>query len=210
MNYIEKYSAAIGYVVTDIEVMNENAPVYCVDIAGHAMLNDYKSKSIFLFESGKLVNSLKAIDCIDDVSIRKVFPSKVLLNVSYKTPVAVWNDLGKFYFITKDGKAINITQHDGLDKFIFISGMGAAKHIPELINFISNNQEVYAKIDKAIWVSDRRWDVIFTTGAKILLPEENPSVAWNKFVLLQKEHPDFVDWKFKVVDFRVQSKIYVR
>lgn len=210
MNYIEKYSAAIGYVVRDIEVTNENAPVYCLDIAGHAMLNDYKSKSIFLFESDKLIDSIKAIDCVDVVSIRKVFPSKILLNVSYKIPVAVWNDLGKFYFITEDGNPINITQHNGLDKFIFISGMGAPKHIPELISFISNDQEVYEKVDKAIWVSDRRWDVIFATGARILLPEENPSTAWNKFVSLQKGHPDFVDWKFKVVDFRVPNKIYVR
>lgn len=208
VNYIEQYSAKAGYVVNDIEIVHENSSEYCVDPTD--LIQSYKSKSIFLTSSEELISEVEKIDCIDQISVRKVFPSKLLVQVNYKMPVAIWNERGKFYFVTGEGIKLNIAQSANLEKFIFITGEHAPANVPSLIKFVSIDPSVYEKIDKAVWVGNRRWDIVFSNGAKVLLPEENPEAAWNKFVGLQKDHSDFVDWKFKSVDFRVPNKVYVR
>jgi len=207
---VADYSEKFGYVIKEIAVENENPSEYCIKLDEQNLLSKYKERSIVLFSTYDLREALEKVDCIDKVTIRKIFPSKIQLSVSCKTPAAIWQDGKTFYFITKAGEPMKIRNDTNLSKFILITGNNAPEHAVSLLKFTSMDKELYSKISTAIWIGDRRWNILFDNGTKLMLPEDRPKIAWTKFIQLQQSHAAFKDWKHKVVDLRIADKIYAK
>ena len=105
---------------------------------------------------------------------------------------------------------MEIRDNKNISNFILITGSKDLGKIRDLIEFLSDDAELFTKISKAAWIGNRRWDVIFNDGVKLMLPEDSPAKAWNKFKELQLTHEDFKDGKYKTLDFRITKKIYAR
>jgi cell division protein FtsQ len=208
LTYVDKASSHVCYVVQDIEIRNQNSSEYCIDLTNEGILKDYYGQSLFTVSLQNLAAEVGGIDCVDTVQVRKVFPSGIQVMVSYQEPIAIWLDKREFRFVTRDGNLMRILSDKGLNKFVLIIGSDAPSHVPALIKFLSQSSELYSKIERAVWIGGRRWDVIFQDGCRVMLPEDQPELAWNKFVNLQRDHPDFAPGKYKTIDLRVAGKIY--
>jgi cell division protein FtsQ len=208
LGYVDKASANVGCVVKDIAVHNKNSAEHCLDLSHIEALRGYYGRSMFTVSIQNLAENLRSIDCISNVESRKVFPSSVQVMVSYQEPIAIWRDKKEFHFVTSEGNLMRILNDSGLNSFVMILGDDAPRNVPALMKFMSQDQELYSNIDKAAWIGNRRWDVIFRDGRRVKLPEDNPEIAWNKFVNLQRDHPDFAPGKYKTIDFRVAGKVY--
>ena len=103
---------------------------------------------------------------------------------------------------------MEIRDNKNISNFILITGSKNLYGIRDLIEFLSNDNDLFTKISKAAWIGDRRWDIIFNDGTKLMLPEDSPSIAWDKFKVLQQNNDDFKSWKYKILDFRIPNKIY--
>lgn len=207
---VESYSEKFGYVVKEVEVQSKNSSEYCIKLNEQNLLLKYKQRSTILFSANDLKEEIDSIDCVDKISIRKIFPFKIKLVVSYKVPMAIWQADKMFYFITTSGDVIKIRNNKNLSQFVLITGSGAHDRAMSLIKFLSEDKEIFSKISTAAWIGDRRWNIKFNNGTKLMLPENSPKEAWDKFVKLQQTHKDFKRWKYKTVDFRVINKIYAQ
>ena len=207
---IDRYSVKFGYVIKEIEIQKENSSEYCVNLDEQSFLTKYRNLSTILFSAHELKKEIEAIGCVDAIDVRKIFPFKIKLTISHKVPAAIWQNGKTFYFITMKGEVMKIRSNKNLSRLVLITGCSDPEYVTLLLKFISKDKEVYSKISTAVWIGKRRWNIIFNNGTKLMLPEELPEDAWTKFIKLQKTHADFKNLKYKIVDFRVTSKIYVR
>jgi cell division protein FtsQ len=207
---VQSYSENFGYVIKDIEIHNENSSDYCIQLNPEDLLSKYKGSSIILFSAHDLKSDIEKIDCIDKINVRKTISSKAILEVSHKVPIAIWQYEKIFYFVTKSGDVMEIRNDKNLSKFILITGNKELDKTNSLIKFLSTDEELFSKISTASWIGDRRWNISFDNETNLMLPEEFPEVAWNKFIKLQKTNKAFENWEYKTIDLRIPNKIYAR
>ena len=207
---INKYSTKFEYVIKGLEIYEKNTSEYCVNLKKKDFITKYKNLSTVLFSVHDLKKELENIDCVENVNIRKIFPFKMKMDVSYKIPMAIWQKKQKFYFMAATGEVMKIRNNKNIDKFVLISGNNTPENVMSLLKFIAKDKEIYNKISMAVWVGDRRWNIIFNNGTKLMLPEDSPENAWVKFRQLQQAHKNFKNFKYKVIDLRIASKIYVQ
>ncbi|NRA74288.1 MAG: cell division protein FtsQ [Rickettsiales bacterium] len=207
---VGKYSVKFGYVIKEFEIREKNPSNYCINLNKKYFITKYQKLSTILFSAHDLKKNLESVDCISEINVRKIFPSKIELDISYKMPTAIWQKGKIFSFITDKGEIMKIRNSNNLDKFVLINGGGASKDVMLLLSFISKSNEIYTKISMVTWIGGRRWNIIFNNGTKLMLPEDHPQDAWNKFIKLQQTHKDFKNMRYKIIDLRVTNKIYVR
>ena len=206
-SHINKTSAKLGFLINNVTVESSN--IYCPAIK-EDLFDSYKSESIFLIPISKIQTYLESIDCVDTANISRQLPSEIKVKVKNKEPIAIWQHQKNFFFINEDNSLMRIRNSKNLMDFIIVTGENAFKHTKNLINIISIDKEVFEKIDAAMRVGDRRWDVKLIGGLVIKLPEKNPELAWDKFLEIQNKKQLPKNKKVKVIDLRIANKIYIK
>jgi cell division protein FtsQ len=206
--FITKHSKNIGFTLNEISV--DTSGDYCVNLDKDPYLTQYLNQSTLLVPINEIRKYIESIDCAENAQIKRVLPDKLLITLKTKEAIAIWQHDKRFYFITDQGNVMNIRHLEGLEKFIIITGENAPSHTRDLLNMISIEQEIHSQIVSAIWVGNRRWNIKFANGAELMLPENNPELAWHKFVNVYKNSLEFHNWKYKTIDLRIEDKIYTR
>lgn len=202
------FSNHLGF---SLKKVNYNQQVrWCKDIQELDLLGDNYKKPIFSVTIDDIRKNLEHIDCIDKISIKRILPDTIEINVTEKIPVVIWQNRNKFFYITENGEIVNIYNPEEIESFIILVGKNAFKNFKILFEIISNNEELKKNITSAIYVGNRRWNIRFSNGIEILLPEENPEIAWQKFVTLAKKHNLLEDSNYKIYDFRIANKMIVK
>jgi cell division protein FtsQ len=144
---------------------------------------DYRDKSPDL---DKLEREIKNLVWVRDVSITVKPPSTISIDIDSK------------------GNAISTYSPK-------LSGVGAEKNVSGLLDILSVNPQLAKQIESAKWIGDRRWDLIFSTGQTLKLPEGNDA-ATAAFLSFSHENS-----KNKLLtsgatefDMRVSGEMYVK
>lgn len=205
-HYVDQISNKIGFAIKRVEL---DEPLnYCTSVK--PLLQDMKpGMSIFLVPINSLRERLEEIDCVENASIKRVYPDTIDIVIHEKTPIAIWQNNQQFQYVAESGGLMAIKTLKGLDKFIVITGNNAPIHAADLINMLEINNEVQQEVAAATWVGDRRWNITLKNGTIIMLPEEDPEIAWGKFIKLYRS-PAFVDQQTKSFDMRIANRVYVK
>ena len=200
-------SERLGFVVEDIIVVGEDSN--CI-----IDLDDFKRQylgiSVFLADLDSIREKLETVDCIQSIGVNRALPNKLEVVIKPKQPIAIWQSHKQFYFIAEDGVVLKIRNIKNLQDLIIILGQNAPKHTSALLAVLKIDPEIYSKIVSAIWIGDRRWNIIFDNGTEVMLPENDYARAWQKFIELTKTNDDFKDFRYKTIDFRVKNRIYTK
>jgi len=202
---IESFSIKAGFIIKEISVSSTNE--YC-PIVTENTFNKYKNLSLLSISLKNIYDYTKSFDCIENVKISRIFPDKLKINIINKTPIAIWQNKKNFFFITTTNELMQIRNSENLLNFITFTGSNAYLHATKLIETISIDQEMFSQIDAAMRVGDRRWDIRLKDGTEIKLPENDPEVAWKKFIDLRNNSEKFNHGKMKTIDLRIEDKIY--
>ena len=208
-NKIGYYCRHFNFIVKDI-LFNEYDKTYCIDLKPSSYFQKFKNTPILLVDINEIKNNVEAIDCVSQATVHRILPDKIDIQVTTKQPSAFWQNKGVLTFIDFNGDIMRVRSTENLDKFIIVTGDNAPKAYSKLLNFINIDQEIYSRITSVSWVGNRRWNVKFDNETEILLPEENPELSWQKFIALYRSKEEFKEWHYKLIDFRVENKMYVK
>jgi len=154
---------------------------------------------------------LKANFWIEEVSIKMTLPNIIKINIIEKKPEFIYSDKHKFFVLDGRGKILKQIDEDGLKRFagfVVVVGKNARLFVPNLLDFIKEDKEVYSYISLISWVSERRWNVVFVNDMLLKLPQQNPGKAWLKFLELN-ERLDFFGNHIKSIDLRVKDRLFI-
>lgn len=165
--------------------------------------------SIVGFDARRARRRLEAQDWIASASILRQFPNTLHIELVEREPFALWQHQGEFAVIDRAGaKLTKFAVRDHLDLPIVV-GVGADKKALQLINQLEAWADVRSQMRAAVRVADRRWNLYFNNGSKVLLPEEDVERALHDLDRLQREQ-QVLDRAVEVVDLRARERVVLR
>ena len=97
----------------------------------------------------------------------------------------------------------------GAETLLLLGGPGAPEHVGELLLLLAYEPTVARQLRSAVWVGQRRWNLVLNNDVEIWLPEEDAVAALQKLVKLDGDYK-LLGREFGVVDLRLPDKLYLR
>lgn len=148
---------------------------------------------------------------IKSVRVERHLPASLYIRVEEKTPIAVWQNKGKYFPLDETGAPINDNK-TVLSNLILVVGKDAPAHTTDLINGLSRYPHLAPLVRSAVRVGERRWNLILfdiEKGTVIYLPESQIEGALKRLQSLHKTQ-QILDKDFKVIDLRLNDRLIVR
>ena len=198
--------------VNNISIVNLELPkIEKIEISGFNLNKNYEmrdiienlnSKNIFLINQFEIKKSILSDNVIEELSIFKIYPSTLIIDIKKTKFLALTKKDGEDYFIGKNGKLIKKDQSISNLPFIF-----GNLDIEEFLKFkeqIDKSNFKFEQILNLYYYKSKRWDIETNKGYLIKLPRENISKILNLFVRVSEEK-NFSDKK--IIDFRQKDQI---
>ena len=142
-------------------------------------------------------------------SIHRKLPSKLEISIIERIPIAIWQNKQKLHLIDDEGVVLtDLDSADGLP-FPLIVGEGANFKAKRIFDALAQEKLLYNRVDSAIMVNERRWNITFMNGIEVMMPEENFDEAWKKLARLQIEKR-VLDRDIKSIDLRMPDRVYIQ
>lgn len=108
---------------------------------------------------------------VADAKVRRVLPDQLHIQVSERTPFALWQDGAQLVVIDPQGLVLDTRQLRRFARLPLLSGPSANVQAKELWAAIAPYPELAGQVVAAAYIGQRRWDVRFKTGEELALPE---------------------------------------
>jgi len=192
--------ALIGFGIGEISISGQSMAEE-TDIAAAIAIDS--TSNIFNFDVEAARLRILEIPSISDVSVRKFYPSNLIVEVSEVTPIARWRVDGVTFVI--DGKGVQIASATAADENLpLVIGDGAADDAFNMIIALEN----YPVLNKGLLalsrIADRRWDMIYSSGLRIQLPETEVGRALFQLQEAQ-DKSQLLERDLSIIDMRVAT-----
>ena len=130
-----------------------------------------KERSMPLVDVDQIRDDLIGYGWIKDVRVSRRLPDLLIVEITEREPIAVWQHGEKLSLIDRKGfvlENVPVKEVRGLKK---IYGEGANKEMVELEQLMDAAPSLKPHISAASWIGNRRWDITFKTGETLALPE---------------------------------------
>ena len=176
------------------------------DIVGAVGLN--VGDSLFLVSLEDIRQRVMAIGTVKNASVTRDLSGRIIITLVERTPFVLWQHRDKLQVMDEEGVVIPQEEPGKYPYLVTMVGDKAPEHIANLVEFLSADKTLARQIVAAVFVSDRRWDIHFASGVKILLPEINPKAAWQKLSDMNRKH-DILKQSVQVIDLRVDDRVFI-
>lgn len=188
-----------------------------VYLSGHEKVTREEVLRKVPFENGQPImqlsldeikTELEEIPRILRVEVSRSLPDSLHIRIIERQPVALWQHKGKVVPVDSEGTVLSEVVDASSRPLPIIVGVEANQRIQELLELLSTAPNLLTRLDAAIWVNHRRWDIQLKNGIRIKLPEEHPNLAWHKMSELHTEHT-LLDQNIRTIDMRLPDRLFV-
>ena len=167
-------------------------------------------RSQFKIDTAALRDALEALDPVRRAEVRVRAGGVLLLRVTERTPAVA--------FVTEDGvdvldaggtRVATVEDLDAAGPLPLIAGAGAGDAVPEALALIGAAGPVRDRLVGLVRMGGRRWDVVLSGGARILLPEQAPAEALDRAIAMHAAH-DVLERDVVALDLRLRRRPTLR
>lgn len=173
------------------------------------ILADKNGKPILAVSVSDLKEELEAIPQVHIAQVERVFPNQLHIRIDERSPIAIWQHQGEFQLIDAEGKVMPESHNSKYGKLPQVVGEDAPLHAAKLLDILKQEPELAQRMQAAIRIGERRWNIRFDNGIELKLPEEKVDIAWRKFALMNKEK-ELLSRAIKSVDMRLPDRIFIQ
>tara|TARA_Y100000816_G_C26082788_1_gene570961 strand:- start:1207 stop:1896 length:690 start_codon:yes stop_codon:yes gene_type:complete len=169
--------------------------------------NFLKTQNIFFINQRQIINKLSNLNFLENISIRKSYPSTLIIRANQTNIIAITYFNEKKYYVGSNGKFISTEFFPEFKKLPIIFGQFKT---PDFISLQKNLKILNmdkSKIAKYYFHKNKRWDLYFENNKIIMLPRENMKNAlkiYNQFISIHKIMPN------SIIDLRIPNRIVIK
>ena len=153
---------------------------------------------------------LEAIDWVAGATVERRLPDTLYVTLRERRAVALWQNGTEYTLIDRNGRAVRASRMPpGAESLLLLGGPGAPEHVGELLLLLAYEPALTSQLRAAVWVGQRRWNLVLNSGVEIWLPEEDAVAALQQAAKLEAQHK-LLSREFGVVDLRLPDKLYLR
>ncbi len=198
-------TSTFGFAVREIRI-NGTHEIHREHV--RAELKVGEATSIVTYDVHKARERLYELAWVEKVSVAKIYPDTLAVDIVERKPFAVWQKDGELNLIERNGKVI-VPFKAKFDDLPVVVGEGAAEQAEGLIELVGRYPSVLQKAKAFVLVSERRWNVFLDNGVTVMLPEKDPAAALARFSRLDQEK-QFSKREINVVDLRIKGQMVLR
>lgn len=152
---------------------------------------------------------LENLSWVKAVRIERRFPDTLVIRISEKDPVALWQNKSKTYLLDRDGELVEIKEPYKYKELLIVTGTQAPKHVGELIAILEKFPEVKSRVTAATHLRSTRWDIRLDDKIDVRLPEREIEKALVYLIDLEKHHK-LSDRDIMTIDMRLPGQLIFR
>ena len=153
--------------------------------------------------------SLKAVPLVKEVSVSKLYPDRLLIDVEERQPFALWQKDGSVSLISADGTIIDELHEARYESLPLVTGPGANEKIADYLALLDAAGDLRPRIRAGIFVAGRRWTLKTVGGIEIVLPERNAAEALSRLALLEHDS-HILEKDILSLDLRLPGRVVAR
>jgi cell division protein FtsQ len=164
--------------------------------------------SLLLLDAEAVRATLKEDARVAQASVRKFYPDRLEIVIEEREAFARWQRGGKLHLIARDGTVLESDIGGKSVDLPLVIGLGAEKRAAALLDLVERFPSVREVTRAGILVAERRWNLRLKNGIDIRLPEEDPALALERLVSLDKSQ-QIMTRDVTVIDLRVPDRVAV-
>lgn len=169
-------------------------------------LTNLYGKNIFFVTKNDLKNSLKKIDFLENVEVKKKYPNTIIVKIFETKPIGFIFKNNKKYIIDSSSNLILEKDYNFSKYLPTVFGKKAEESFIEFFEQLKINKFDYKSIKNYYYFKIGRWDLQLANNQIIKFPHDKLEEAIQKFVILINKK-DFQS--YNIIDLRTQGKIVV-
>ncbi len=215
----EPVGAALERVLTLAEgqVTGAGFAIHSIEITGQTLTADRdivrlltlgSGPSIFTFDVAEAQARLQWLRAVQSAKVRKVYPDRIIVDITEKTPVARWRLGTVTWLIDARGERIG-TDRASYPDLPLIVGQGAADDTAIMMRLLNRFPALKTGLVALSRISDRRWDLIYKSGLRVQLPETGTAEALGRLDQYQTEY-QLLERDVLRIDLRVEGLVTLK
>ena len=165
--------------------------------------------SLLFLDAAAVREKLKADAWISDATVLKLYPGQLRIDIVERAPFALWQHDGHLFVISEDGAILQNYVPDHFLKLPLVVGKGAATRAKDFLALLGRYPQVHAVTRAAIFVGERRWNLLLNDGLDVRLPEKDVGNALASLSKLDKEEHLFSK-DIVAIDLRLPDRLVVQ
>ena len=199
-----KYKFLRNYQIEDIKIINNKY------LSEDKILNkiSLKNKNFFSLNLKNISDQVLSIGEVQSVRLEKRFNGDIYLFIEEKRPISFWIKEDKKYLIDSEGQILEMKK-SFFNNLLIVKGEDANIKASRIIEKINIFPKIKVNLSYLEFKSKYRWNLYFKENIIVKLPYKDIEKALNflSYFLMNK---DFKLDKFKVIDMRVNGRVFLR
>jgi cell division protein FtsQ len=150
-----------------------------------------------------------ALPWVRQASVERLLPDTVVVRLIEREPVALWQSHRRFALIDGTGTVIDVEDVGRFRDLLVVVGDDAPAHALSLLAILATEQDLKPKVEAAVRIGRRRWNLRLKGGTDVRLPERNSADAWRRLADYQRRHR-LLDKNLLAVDLRFEDRLVLR
>ncbi|WP_245409742.1 cell division protein FtsQ/DivIB [Pararhizobium haloflavum] len=199
-------TAAAGFALEDVAIVG-NRETSEIDVLQAIGLDG--ARSVVVLDAAAAREALLALPWVADVKVRKIYPSKLEIDLQEREAFAIWQNGSDLLLIEKNGNVIAKMDERKFINLPFYVGLGADQLASRFDRLFEGYPELKQRVRANVRVADRRWDLYLKNGVVVRLPESDPAAAVAELAKLDRER-DLLSRDLAAVDMRLSDRITIQ
>jgi cell division protein FtsQ len=187
-----------------------------VSLTGHRLTPDSdifdaidlaSAPTMLSFASRATRKRIEALSWVEKASIERVFPDRLEVHITERTPFAVWRLGERHYLIDKTGRVLAAVPPNMAPALPRLAGDGAATEAAGLFALLASYPDLMRRIEFAERMGERRWTLRLLGGGAIALPADGVAEALARATALAGAAREA---GIDAIDLRVAGRTLVR
>ena len=164
--------------------------------------------SLLLLNAEGVRAALKRDPRVAEATVRKFYPDHLEISIEEREAFARWQRAGKFNLIARDGTVLESDIGTKAADLPLVVGIGAEKSAAALLDLIGRFPSIREVVRAGVLIAERRWNLRLKNGIDVRLPEEDPALALERLVELDRRK-QIMTRDLTVIDLRVPDRVAV-
>jgi len=209
---LEATQAELGLVVHSVDIEGRN---HTPDDALQEVLDPVRGTVMSGLDIVALQKQLREIAWVAEAEVARRLPDRLTVTLSEHEPFALWQDDGTLALVNRDGTILTRQRLARWRSLPLIVGDGAPQAAPALLEQLEDYPEFAKRVEAAVRVGERRWDLKLDGGLRLQLPADRadrdygPGAALARLAALERRHR-LLARAVTVIDLRLEDRIAVR
>lgn len=199
-----------GLVVKDVTLTGAAGPARD---ALMGQLERWRGRPLIAVDPDAVLAGLEANPWVRRARVERRWPDRLVVTVVTRTPAAVLLADDGAWLLAADGTRLARASEDGRDAgLVRVAGAGADEALGELAELAAAHPALFSRLDQAVRIGGRRWDLVLRAGPRILLPEDGPvygpAAALARLAALEREG-HILERALARIDLRLADRVFL-